>query len=133
MSETAEHDRFNAEHRMREKLKAKSMLAKMGVQEPLVERWEARLDLPGRDAEFWRERFAASYRQIVGVHPLQREVLRTELAELSKYGDVSVADAVRKIDRLPIHSKGDSSAVAAGPGNALPPLPVVSADDNPFA
>ena len=133
MSGIEEHDRFNREHRRREHWAAERLLSKMNIQEAFGAKWEEREGVTDPQVEYWRHRHAETYRGIIGVHPVHREKLRTELREISKYGDVAVADAVRKIDRLPIHSKGDLSAVAAGPGNAFPPLPVVSADDNPFA
>ena len=117
---------------MREKLKAKSLLARMRVQEPLVQGWEERAATATKDAEFWRERFAATYRRIVGVHPYRRAELRSELEELSKFGDIAVAEVVARIDRQPTHSKGDSSAAAVVGGNAMPPLASVADADNPF-
>jgi len=94
---------------------AKLLLLKMKRYEHVAERVEQFERDTGARAEFWREKFRASYREIIGVDPDRREELRARIEDIVDRKDRlrSVTDIIAQIDQSNPPSNGSGSAEAA--------------------
>jgi hypothetical protein len=85
---------FSESDRLRHQLAAETKLAELDLHEDVAELHDAAVG-----AE--RARFAAWYRELIGVHPDRRRELRDAVARIEARGERPVADAVREIGQTP--------------------------------
>lgn len=77
---------------------AERLLARIELNEDFALEWERfpqiYTDVVGRDLEWGQQRFASTYRAIVGVLPSERESLRRELENIIRTGHGTVDEAI---------------------------------------
>jgi hypothetical protein len=81
-----------------EQRKARRLLARIDGNEDFAREWEQFSQfypyLAGQELEHGRQRFANTYRKVVGVLPDQRASLRNELQEIVRTGNGTVEAAI---------------------------------------
>ncbi len=94
---------------------AKLLLLKMKQFEHVAKKVEQLVGESGSRAAFWRDKFRASYREIIGVDPDRRCELRTGLEEIvdRTNGLQSVADIIEQINQSNPPSNGSGSSETA--------------------
>jgi len=88
---------------MNQKREARRLLARMSRCEDYARKWEefdsCYPDLPRWEAACQRDKFARTYRRLVGVVPAGRLELRQRLQEIVDHGVSSVQEAIAEINR----------------------------------
>lgn len=81
-----------------EQRKARRLLARIDGNEDFAREWDQFAQfypyLAGQELEHGRQRFANTYRKVVGVMPDQRAMLRDELQEIMRTGNGTVDAAI---------------------------------------